>query len=195
MNESSATPKQYRQPIVLGVNYPELQDLEVKKILFFLMRVTRMELNRIKELITLLKKSGITEIEVQEEDKTTGNVTKIRVSNAQTQFINATAPQVIQESTSTPAKTTEFPSKEQPPQSHEHHVKSPMVGTVYLAASPGADNFVQIGQTVKIGDTLCLIEAMKMFNRIEADKAGIVKAILISNAQPVEFDQPLFVIE
>jgi len=76
-----------------------------------------------------------------------------------------------------------------------HIVKSPMVGTLYRAASPGVSAFVEIGQSVAVGDTLCIIEAMKMLNQIEADKAGVIKAILVENAEPVEFGQPLFVIE
>jgi len=76
-----------------------------------------------------------------------------------------------------------------------HVVKSPMVGTMYLASTPGADDFVTVGQEVKAGDVLCIIEAMKMFNQIEADKSGKIKARLVENGQPVEFDQPIFVIE
>jgi acetyl-CoA carboxylase biotin carboxyl carrier protein len=74
-------------------------------------------------------------------------------------------------------------------------MRSPMVGTFYRAPSPGAKNFVEVGQSVKAGDTLCIVEAMKMMNQIEADKAGVIKAILVDNGQPVEFDQPLFIIE
>ena len=81
-------------------------------------------------------------------------------------------------------------------QPHEKHtIKAPMVGTVYLSATPGAKPFVEIGQTVKVGDDICLIEAMKMFNQIEADKAGTITARLVDNGTPVEFNQPLFVIE
>src|SRR3990167_6601706 len=76
-----------------------------------------------------------------------------------------------------------------------HKVKSPMVGTVYLSGTPGKPPFVSVGQKVKIGDTLCLIEAMKMFNKIEADKTGTISARLVENEQPVEYDQPLFIIE
>jgi len=81
------------------------------------------------------------------------------------------------------------------PQANKHSVKAPMVGTVYLSPSPGAKSFIQVGQTVKPGDTLCLIEAMKMFNQIEADKAGTITAILVESGVPVEFNQPLVVIE
>ena len=82
------------------------------------------------------------------------------------------------------------------PETHSgHSVKSPMVGTIYLATKPGDAPFVSIGQHVKVGDILCLIEAMKMFNKIEADKAGVISARLIDNEQPVEYDQPLFIIE
>ena len=81
------------------------------------------------------------------------------------------------------------------PVSNGHTVKSPMVGSFYRASSPGADNFVEIGSQVKEGDTLCIIEAMKLLNEIESDKTGVVKAILVDNGQPVEFGQPLFIIE
>ena len=77
----------------------------------------------------------------------------------------------------------------------KHTIKAPMVGTVYLSATPGAKPFVEIGQTVKVGDVICLIEAMKMFNQIESDKAGTITARLVENGTPVEFNQPLFVIE
>jgi acetyl-CoA carboxylase biotin carboxyl carrier protein len=81
------------------------------------------------------------------------------------------------------------------PDENSHVVKSPMVGTVYLAAAPGQKPFVEVGKVVNVGDTLCVIEAMKMFNQIEADKAGVVSARLIDNGSPVEYDQPLFIIE
>ncbi|RZP31332.1 MAG: acetyl-CoA carboxylase biotin carboxyl carrier protein, partial [Alteromonas sp.] len=83
----------------------------------------------------------------------------------------------------------------EPAQPEGHVVKSPMVGTFYRASSPTAKAFAEVGQQVKVGDTLCIVEAMKMMNQIEADKAGVVKAILVENQDPVEFDQPMFIIE
>ncbi len=83
----------------------------------------------------------------------------------------------------------------EPAQPDGHVVKSPMVGTFYRASSPTAKPFAEVGQQVKVGDTLCIVEAMKMMNQIEADKAGVVKAILVENQDPVEFDQPMFIIE
>jgi acetyl-CoA carboxylase biotin carboxyl carrier protein len=101
---------------------------------------------------------------------------------------------MIQEVAARPAASAPTETKESP-HANKHSVKAPMVGTVYLSPSPDAKKFVEIGQTVKAGDTLCLIEAMKMFNQIEADKSGTITAILIDTGVPVEFNQPLFVIE
>jgi acetyl-CoA carboxylase biotin carboxyl carrier protein len=92
-----------------------------------------------------------------------------------------------------PAEASAAPQA--PAASNKHSIKAPMVGTVYLSPSPGAKAFVEIGQTVKAGEVICLIEAMKMFNQIEADKAGVVTARLVDNGTPVEFNQPLFTIE
>lgn len=154
-----------------------------------------MDLNKIKELAELLITTGITEIEVQDKNKD-GGEHKIRISNCKSPTTIA-APVTMQHSapplppdqlhTTPPAHTVET--------IRQHTVNSPMVGTVYLSSAPGAKQFVEVGQTVKSGDTLCLIEAMKTFNRIEADKAGIISKRLIENGQPVEYDQPLFIIE
>jgi acetyl-CoA carboxylase biotin carboxyl carrier protein len=150
----------------------------------------------LEKLIKLTTKYGVAEIEVSEGEKT------IRVSNVKnvaTTPIGA-APLVI-EANATPqnimqpvTSATNSEQKNQIP-SNKHTVNAPMVGTVYLAPAPGAKHFVEVGQHVKVGDTLCLIEAMKMFNRIESDKGGVVTAIFVDNSQPVEYDQPLFVIE
>jgi len=95
-----------------------------------------------------------------------------------------------------PITTAEAPATEAAAETIEGHaIKSPMVGTFYRAPSPGASPFVEVGQSVKAGDTLCIIEAMKLLNQIEADKSGKVKAILVENGQPVEYDQPLFIID
>lgn len=148
-----------------------------------------MDTRKIKKLIELVKETGIGELEVKSGDDS------VRI-NCQ---INVSTPiqEVISQQPATPAPiahTTETPSIAAP--SHNgHSLKSPMVGTVYLAAAPGSPQFATIGQQVNAGDTLCLVEAMKMFNKIEADKAGVVAAILVENAEPVEYDQPLFIIE
>ena len=105
------------------------------------------------------------------------------------------APQVAAPEPSTPPTTNHAPAATPSAPTNGHELKSPMVGTVYLSPAPGSPEFVKVGQKVKAGDTLCLVEAMKMFNKIEADKAGTVSACLVENAQPVEYDQPLFVIE
>ena len=132
-----------------------------------------MDIRKIKKLIELVEESGITELEVQEEEGT------VRISRA--------APaQVPAATTSAPAASDELSG---------HLVRSPMVGTFYRSPSPEAKAFVEVGQSVKVGDALCIVEAMKMMNRIEADKAGVVKAILINDGNAVEFDEPLIVIE
>lgn len=151
-----------------------------------------MDTRRIKKLIELVKETGIGELEVKSGDES------VRIStNAPQQTIPVTPTQTI---STTPAATsmhvessTEKPKEKETPEGHA--VKSPMVGTIYLATKPGAPPFVAVGQHVNIGDTLCLIEAMKMFNKIEADKAGVISARLVDNEQPVEYDQPLFIID
>ena len=136
-----------------------------------------MDIRKIKKLIELVEESGITELEVQEEEGT------VRISRA----APAVAPAAIQYA----AAPAEAPAAEV----SGHQVRSPMVGTFYRSPSPEAKAFVEVGQTVKVGDALCIVEAMKMMNRIEADKAGVVKAILVNDGEAVEFDQPLIVIE
>jgi acetyl-CoA carboxylase biotin carboxyl carrier protein len=153
-----------------------------------------MDTRRIKKLIELVKETGIGELEVKSGDES------VRI-NCQTE-IGVTP--TIQAAAAPPAAmaqaipTVETPAAESAPSKQHaegHHVKSPMVGTVYLSSTPGDKPFVAIGDSVKIGDTLCLIEAMKMFNKIEADMSGTISARLIENQQPVEYDQPLFIIE
>ena len=152
-----------------------------------------MDIRKIKKLIELVEESGITELEVQEEEGT------VRISRA----APAVAPAAIQYAAApvapvaapaavpAPAAPAEAPAAEV----SGHQVRSPMVGTFYRSPSPEAKAFVEVGQTVKVGDALCIVEAMKMMNRIEADKAGVVKAILVNDGEAVEFDQPLIVIE
>ncbi len=154
-----------------------------------------MDIRKIKKLIELINETGVGEIEVKSGEES------VRISRlpAATQIPTAVFPPPL------PTHTVNAPSEAEINASQTvettlinhsgHKVKSPMVGTVYLAPTPGAKPFVEVGQKVKVGDTLCLIEAMKMFNKIEADKNGVIRAKLVENEEPVEFDQPLFVIE
>ncbi|AOF52701.1 acetyl-CoA carboxylase, biotin carboxyl carrier protein [Rodentibacter caecimuris] len=153
-----------------------------------------MDIRKIKKLIELVEESGITELEVQEEEGT------VRISRAAPAVVPAAvqysapvaAPAVVPAQVNAPAPTAAQAVSEEVV---GHQVRSPMVGTFYRSPSPEAKAFVDVGQSVKVGDTLCIVEAMKMMNRIEADKAGVVKAILVNDGEPVEFDQPLIVIE
>ncbi len=156
-----------------------------------------MDIRKIKKLIELLEESGIAELEIKEGEE---SVRISRESTNQTAITMAppvypSAPPINPSSpvaSAEPAATT-HPSEDAA--SSGHHIKSPMVGTYYSAPSPTAGPFVTVGQKVNVGDTLCIIEAMKMMNQIEADKSGTVKQIMVENGEPVEFDQVLFVIE
>ena len=149
-----------------------------------------MDLRKLKTLIDLVETSGIAELEIQEGEERV-RITRASPSSPQPMLIQAPAPAVA--SASAPAAL----AVAEPAAAVEeaHVVKSPMVGTFYRAASPGAAAFVDVGDTVAQGDTLCIVEAMKLMNEIEADAAGTIKAILVENGQAVEFGQPLFVIE
>ena len=147
-----------------------------------------MDIRKIKKLIELVEESGITELEVQEEEGT------VRISRA----APAVAPAAVQYAAApvvAPTPTAATPAPAASDELSGHLVRSPMVGTFYRSPSPEAKAFVEVGQPVKVGDALCIVEAMKMMNRIEADKAGVVKAILINDGDAVEFDEPLIVIE
>ena len=152
-----------------------------------------MDIRKIKKLIELVEESGITELEVQEEEGT------VRISRAAPAVVPAAiqyaaapvAPAAAPAAAPVAAEPAEAPAAE----ISGHQVRSPMVGTFYRSPSPEAKAFVEVGQTVKVGDALCIVEAMKMMNRTEADKAGVVKAILVNDGEAVEFDQPLIVIE
>jgi acetyl-CoA carboxylase biotin carboxyl carrier protein len=150
------------------------------------------DLRKIKKLIELTKESGIAEIEIREGEES------VRISTL-CGHTHAAAPATIAApaAVAAPAASPQPASKAESEQSYndEDILKSPMVGTVYLSATPGADPFVEVGQTVKEGDVLCLVEAMKMFNQIESEKSGTITARVIDNASPVEFGQPLFIIE
>jgi len=143
-----------------------------------------MDIRKVKKLIELLEESGIAELEIKEGEDS------VRISRQTTVMQNA-APVAMAPAVAAPA--VKAPVAAQEPRGH--HVKSPMVGTYYGAASPTSSAFVKEGQSVSVGDTLCIIEAMKMMNQIEADKSGIIRSILVENGSPVEFDQILFIIE
>lgn len=148
-----------------------------------------MDIRKIKKLIELIKETGIGEIEVKTGDDSV-RISRMPSLPAVTQV---TAAMPLKEESSQEIREKMQTIVEEIPEGHA--VKAPMVGTVYVAPTPGAKPFVEVGQHVAMGDTLCLIEAMKMFNKIEADKAGIVSARLVENGQPVEYDQALFIID
>lgn len=159
-----------------------------------------MDMRKIKKLIELIQSTGVAEIEIKEGEESVRITREVKVAPmmmAAPSIQAAPAPQAAPQSTGenrtdTAAKTPEAAATPGP---DKHVLKSPMVGTVYLSATPGSKPFVEIGQSVKAGDVICLIEAMKMFNQIEADKAGTITSRLVDNGTPVEFNQPLFVIE
>ena len=155
-----------------------------------------MDIRKIKKLIELVEESGITELEVQEEEGTV-RISRAAPAVAPAAVQYAAAPVVAPTPAAAPAQAPAAATPA-PAASNEvsgHLVRSPMVGTFYRSPSPEAKAFVEVGQSVKVGDALCIVEAMKMMNRIEADKAGVVKAILINDGDAVEFDEPLIVIE
>ncbi len=152
-----------------------------------------MDIRKIKKLIELVEESGVAEIEIKEGEES------VRIKRNLDPTMVPMAPQVYHAPTSEPVSAAKpTPAPEALPEStipSGHQVCSPMVGTLYLAPSPDSPPFVTQGQRVSVGDTLCIVEAMKMMNQIEADKAGVIKSIMMDNGQPVEFGQPLFVIE
>lgn len=147
-----------------------------------------MDIRKIKKLIEILEESGIAELEIKEGEEA------IRISR-----YSAAPASVAYAPAALPTPAHQNPSVAITPAAEEtisgHIVKSPMVGTFYRSASPGTKPFVEVGHSVKQGDTLCIIEAMKILNQIEADKNGKITKILVENAEPVEYGQPLFVIE
>jgi acetyl-CoA carboxylase biotin carboxyl carrier protein len=154
-----------------------------------------MDLRKIKKLIDLLEESNLAELEIKEGEEVVrlSRVPKggVNVAAAPAPVAHAPAPAAAPIAQVTPTAPADAGAPNLPA---GHVVKAPMVGTFYASASPGAAAFVKVGQQVKAGETLGIIEAMKMFNQIEADVAGTVQAILVENGQPVEFDQPMFVI-
>jgi acetyl-CoA carboxylase biotin carboxyl carrier protein len=159
-----------------------------------------MDIRKIKKLIELLEESGIAEIEIKEGEEAV-RISRMPAAGAAVpsypQFIHAgalpmaAAPQ-LDAPTKAAAPAAESPAKPKP---NEHVITAPMVGTFYASPSPGAKAFIEIGDEIKVGQVLCIIEAMKMMNQIEADRAGKVTSIMARNGDPVEFGQPLFVVE
>lgn len=150
-----------------------------------------MDIRKVKKLIELLDESGVAEIEIKEGEES------VRISRYSQSPMMApmqmAAPMAA--AAPAPAPTASEAAPAAVPEVSGHVVRSPMVGTFYRSPSPGAKSFVEEGQSVKVGDTLCIIEAMKLLNQIEADKAGTIKSVLVENGQPVEYNQPLFIIE
>jgi len=152
-----------------------------------------MDIRKVKKLIELLEESNIDEIEIKEGEES------VRISRnragSQPQYFSAPPMMAAAAPAAAPVAATAAPAAEsKAPAVSGHTVKSPMVGTFYRSPSPSSPPFVEIGKHVKVGDVICIVEAMKMMNQIEADKAGIVEAILVEDGQPVEFDQPLITI-
>lgn len=164
--------------------------------------INTIDLRKLKRLIDLVQESGIAEIEISEGEE------KLRIIREnQANYVVSQQPMMFgmpngmmpqQQNFQVPQANPTIPVAEASTNSNElpegHKVLSPMVGTFYRAPAPGAKSFVEVGQSVNIGDTLCIIEAMKLLNEIESDSAGVVKAILIENGQPVEYGKPLFII-
>ncbi|HEX5092215.1 MAG TPA: acetyl-CoA carboxylase biotin carboxyl carrier protein [Burkholderiales bacterium] len=157
-----------------------------------------MDLRKLKKLIDLVQESGIAELEITEGEE------KVKIVKGGEAVVTpiapapaASAPQaaaVAPAGSAPAAPPAAAPSAPEPSEPEGHVLKAPMVGTFYRAASPEAKVFVEVGQSVKAGETVCIIEAMKLMNEIEADATGVIKAILVENGQPVEFGQPLLII-
>lgn len=153
-----------------------------------------MDLRKLKKLIDLVQESGISELEVNEGEERVRIVKHAPASQSATYMVSAPQPtQHMLAAAAAPAPGAAAASAAAP-EFDGKVVKAPMVGTFYRSGSPGSAAFVEVGQTVKEGDPLCIIEAMKLMNEIESDASGIIKAILVENGQPVEFGQPMFVI-
>ena len=149
-----------------------------------------MDLRKLKKLIDLVQESGIAELEITEGEEKV-KIVKGGAVSLMTTAAPAAAPAPAAALEAKPAAT---PTAEPPAGQEGHVVKAPMVGTFYRSPSPDAKPFVEVGQSVKEGDTICIIEAMKLMNEIEADASGVVKAVLVENGQPVEYGQPLFIL-
>ena len=150
-----------------------------------------MDLRKLKKLIDLVQESGIAELEITEGEE------KVKIVKGGHLSVSAAAPvhvAPVEVRAAAPAAAVPAAAPEAAAGQDGHVVKAPMVGTFYRSPSPDAKAFVEVGQTVKEGDTICIIEAMKLMNEIEADAGGVVKAILVENGQPVEYGQPLFIL-
>lgn len=151
-----------------------------------------MDIRKVKKLIELLEESNISEIEIQEGEES------VRISRNQQGVTGQAAYYPPTWNAPAPAQQAPAPSAPSEPtapaQPSGHAVTSPMVGTFYRASAPGAKAFVEVGQSVKKGETICIVEAMKMMNQIESDKDGVIEAILVEDGEPVEFDQPMLII-
>ncbi|WP_455380630.1 acetyl-CoA carboxylase biotin carboxyl carrier protein [Acidihalobacter prosperus] len=154
-----------------------------------------MDIRKIKKLIELLETSGIAELEIKEGEES------VRISRQTVQnyvappVTHAISPTQVNNETNTSLPTQQDENDNPAGIPEGEQVLSPMVGTFYRASSPGATPFIEVGQPVAVGDTLCIIEAMKMLNQIESEYEGVVKAVLVENGQPVEYGEPLFVID
>lgn len=157
-----------------------------------------MDIRKVKKLIELLEESNISEIEIQEGEESVrisrhlpDQQARMMMPQAPMGYYAHGAPPTSPAPVSAPGASAEEPATAMPT---GHQVVSPMVGTFYRAPAPGAKSFVEVGQSVKKGDTICIVEAMKMMNQIEADKDGVIEAILVEDGEPVEFDQPMIII-
>jgi acetyl-CoA carboxylase biotin carboxyl carrier protein len=146
-----------------------------------------MDLRKLKKLIDLVQESGIAELEITEGEE------KVRINRGGATVLPVAAPGMTAAVMPAPG-SAEAAAAAEPKAPEGHALKSPMVGTFYRASAPGAKSFVEVGQSVAEGETVCIIEAMKLLNEIEADRGGVVKAILVENGQPVEYGQPLMII-
>ena len=152
-----------------------------------------MDLRKLKTLIDLVQQSGIAELEITEGEE------KVRISRGMPASAQPGQPTAVYmapppAAPAAPEASAAPPEASAPPEPEGHVIKSPMVGTFYRQSAPGAKPFVEVGQAVKTGETVCIIEAMKLLNEIEADADGVIKEILLENGQPVEYGQPLFVL-
>lgn len=151
-----------------------------------------MDIRKVKKLIELLEESGISELEISEGEES------VRISRHPRMTMQSPLAAPVMQASAAPMSLPATPATaagEHKPRNDDSTVTSPMVGTYYSASAPGSKPFVEIGMEIKIGQVLCIIEAMKMMNQIESDKAGRVTAVLAKNGEPVEFGQPLFIIE
>ncbi|MGR9106875.1 MAG: acetyl-CoA carboxylase biotin carboxyl carrier protein [Gammaproteobacteria bacterium] len=148
-----------------------------------------MDIRKIKKLIEIIEESGIAELEIHEGEDS------VRINRYPSTAMPVQYPLPMSQPGMEPGSPSGLKAEAAIESPTGHVIKSPMVGTFYLAPTPGAKNFVEVGSRVNVGDTLCIIEAMKILNQIESDKAGTVRKILVENAQPVEYNEPLFLID